>query len=67
MLVVERIVQPPNAGADAKFADLMMFALAGGRERTKEEFAALLDDSGFALGSLVETNGPVSVIEALPA
>ena len=34
LLVIERIIAPPNEGADAKFSDLNMLVLPGGRERT---------------------------------
>jgi len=37
-LVIERIIAPPNEGADCKFSDLNMLVNAGGRERTPSEF-----------------------------
>lgn len=65
LLLVERIIAPPNEGRDAKFSDLNMLVAAGGRERTREEFAALLDASHFRLARVVGT-GVYSVIEAIP-
>jgi hypothetical protein len=48
LLVIERLLGPPNQGAEAKFSDLnMLVALGGGRERTVEEFDELLSASGF--------------------
>ena len=46
--------------------DLLMLVLTGGRERTEEEFRALLRDSGFALKSVRATAMGGSVLEALP-
>ena len=66
LLLIERIVAPPNEGRDTKFTDLQMLVGAGGRERTREEFADLLQQSGFALTRITGA-GAHSVIEAVPA
>jgi hypothetical protein len=42
----------------------MLVLTPGGRERTAEEFALLLSSAGFALGRVVPTRSPVSLIEA---
>ena len=49
LLVVERDLGAPNENADAKLSDLNMMVGAGGRERTRDEFAALFAAGGFAL------------------
>lgn len=66
LLLIERVIATPNEGRNAKFADLMMLVGPGGRERTREEFAALLDTSGYRLARLVSA-GVFSVVEAVPA
>ncbi len=66
LLLVERVIAPPNEGRDAKFSDLNMLVGPGGRERTREEFAALLEASGFRLARVVSA-GAYSVVEAAPA
>ncbi|MEO5766243.1 MAG: methyltransferase [Casimicrobiaceae bacterium] len=66
LLLIERVIAPPNEGRDAKFSDLNMLVGPGGRERTREEFAALLDASRFRLARVVST-GVYSVVEAVPA
>jgi hypothetical protein len=38
LLIVERILAPPNQGAEGKLSDHNMLVNAGGRERTSEEF-----------------------------
>ena len=40
--------------------------LASGRERTRAEFENLLAGAGFKLTRIVETLGPMCVIEAVP-
>jgi hypothetical protein len=47
LLIVERILAPPNQGAEGKLSDLNMLVNAGGRERTCEEFTALLAGADF--------------------
>jgi len=65
LLVIERVIGPPNAGREGKFADLHMLVLTGGRERAREEFAALFGQSGFRLASVTPTATPLSVIEGV--
>lgn len=65
LLLIERVIAPPNGGRDAKFADLNMLIAAGGLERTREEFAALLGASQFRLSNVTDA-GAYSVIESVP-
>jgi len=66
VLIVERVVAPANEGRDANFSDLNMLVGPGGRERTREEFAALLESSGLRLERVIDA-GMFSVIEATSA
>jgi len=63
VLLVERVIAPPNEGRDAKFSDLNMLVVPGGRERTREEFETLLMASGLRLACVVDVGG-FCVIEA---
>jgi len=67
LLVIEQVVGQPNEGTATKFSDLNMLALPGGRERTKEEFTQLFEQSGFRL-TRVASPGPDTycVIEGVP-
>ena len=67
LLVLERLIAPPNEAPDAKFSDLNMMVSPGGRERTREEFAALFAAAQFRLVSVAPTGTRLSVIEGLPA
>jgi hypothetical protein len=65
LLVVEMVVEPGNRPSAAKVLDVVMLALTGGRERTADEFRALLATAGFDLRRVVPTASPFSVIEAV--
>lgn len=66
LLVVEMVLPedgPPHPGYEL---DMVMLALTGGAERTKAEYKALLNETGFQMEQLVPTESPVSVVEAKP-
>jgi len=73
VLIVEGILPPRAEPSPALLglvmSDLNMLVCAGGRERTTEDFRALLVDSGFELGRVVAVPGPTnySILEAVPA
>jgi len=52
IFLVEKLVTEPNTPDAAKWDDLNMLLMTGGRERTFAEFAALLGDAGFGDVSL---------------
>ena len=63
LLVIERLLAPPNEGADGKFGDLNMLVAAGGCERTAEEWEATLSAGGFSLRDITLVHGS-AMIEA---
>jgi hypothetical protein len=66
LLVVEKVIPAGNGPFAGKLTDITMLLVAGGRERTAEEYRALLADTGFAVTRIVPTRTPASVIEAVP-
>lgn len=66
LMVIERLIAPANEGADAKFSDLNMMIVPGGRERTRDEFEALFIAAGFRLIDVVATGTRMSVLRAEP-
>jgi hypothetical protein len=66
LLVLERIVAPPNEGSDGKFSDLNMLVSLSGRERTEDEFESLFAAGGFRLDRVVRSESHVAVIEGTP-
>ena len=65
LLLVERLIAPPNEMPAAKFSDLNMLVSPGGRERTREEYSDLFGRSGFELTHVFPA-GLHNVIEARP-
>ncbi|MFN2464607.1 MAG: methyltransferase [Candidatus Dormibacteria bacterium] len=65
LAIVESVV--PEAGDDPRInaLDVLMLAVTGGRERTAAEFAALFDSSGFRMGTVTPTAGPMKIVEAV--
>ena len=63
VLIVESVIAPGNDPSFAKLLDLTMMVLPGGKERTADEYRALLEASGFTLSRIVPTNTDVSIIE----
>jgi hypothetical protein len=49
LLVIETVVPPGNEPNGAKWLDLLLLALFGGRERTEAQWRALLAGAGFAI------------------
>jgi hypothetical protein len=66
LLIIERVIAPPNEGLIGKFSDLNMLVSPGGRERTREEFSDLCGSAGFKVASVVAAGPMLSVIEAWP-
>jgi hypothetical protein len=46
LLITETVIEPGNEPEGAKWLDLLMLVLAGGRERTEPEWRALLQSAG---------------------
>jgi hypothetical protein len=67
VLIVERLLEGPNLGAEAKFSDLNMLVMPGGLERSEAEFAALLERSGLRLRRTLPTASVMYVLEAVKA
>jgi hypothetical protein len=66
LVLYETVVPGPNEKHFAKFLDIEMVVVAGGRERTKEEFSALLASAGFRLTRVIPTASPISIVEGEP-
>lgn len=67
LVLYETVVTAPNDKHFAKLLDIEMIVHAGGRERTRDEYAELFRKAGFRLARVLPAAGPASVLEALPA
>ena len=69
LLICDQLLDPdPARGQPTGYlVDTQMMAMFGSaRERTADEFASLLTESGFALRRVIPTESPVSILEAAP-
>jgi O-methyltransferase domain/Dimerisation domain len=66
LVLIERVVPETAELAPAKWLDLHMLAVAGGRERTAAEYHELYTESGFDLERIISTPAGASLIIGLP-
>ena len=66
VLAIESVIEPGNDPSPAKFLDLMMFVMNGGRERTAEEYQRLFAAAGLTLTRIIPA-GAESLIEGVRA
>ncbi len=63
LLVVEQMI-PEDAGPHwAKTLDLHMLALLGGRQRSRREYAALMEQAGFSFAREIDAGAGVAILE----
>ena len=66
LLLIEFVVRPGNEPDRAKFSDLNMLVMLGGRERTAEDFEKLYTKAGFRLTDIISTGSAFDIIEGIP-
>lgn len=66
LLVIETRIGAEAAGLWPVLLDVVMLALFAGRERSAEEYRALLHEGGFELVGETETEAGFSILEAVP-
>jgi hypothetical protein len=67
LLLMEMVLPQHTSSYFGTMLDLEMLAIAGGKERTSSEYSNLLAHAGFRLERVVETAGPLSIVEARTA
>lgn len=67
LLVIELVLPPGEEPFFGKWLDLHMLVLLGARERTAEEYRALLEPAGFELARVIPTRAGPGIVEALPS
>lgn len=67
LILIEAVVPETSEPHFAKFIDLNMLVMTGGRERTEAEFSQLYEAAGFKLTRVVPSDSPFSVIEGVKA
>ena len=66
LLLVERVVEPPNEGPETKLGDVNMLVGPGGQERTLDEFRSLFETAGYELVGDTPTATGMHVLEGAP-
>jgi hypothetical protein len=64
VLLVESIVDPRKGSSLAKFMDLSVLVMTGGRERTEPEYRTLLGRADLKITDVISTGTELSLIEA---
>jgi hypothetical protein len=67
VILIESVIAAGNTPHLAKWIDLEMLLIAGGMERTEEQFRALFAGAGFRVTRIVQTKSPMFVVEAVKA
>ncbi|MCA1439981.1 ubiquinone/menaquinone biosynthesis protein [Ensifer sp. IC4062] len=67
VLVAETLVPPGDEPNLIKEIDVVMLAITGGLERTEAQYASLFKAAGLQLERVIQTKGPISLLEASPA
>ncbi len=67
VLVIENVVPDEDVDPRGQILDVIMLAVTGGRERTAPELNELFHRAGLSDGTVVETAGPLRIVEATAA
>ncbi len=65
ILLIENVIAPGNEPSFGKLVDIEMLVMAGGRERTAQEFRALYAAAGFELTNIIPTQSALSLVEGV--
>jgi len=65
LLVIEQMIPDNSEPHWAKTLDIHMLALLGGRQRSRQEYGALLDRAGFAFEREINTGAGVAILESI--
>jgi hypothetical protein len=66
LLLLERVLGPPNERDRGKLMDLLMLVGPEGLERTEADYQRILAAAGLRFQRVIHTGGPQSIIEAIP-
>ncbi len=67
VVLAERVLKPAGEPDFARWSDLNMLVMTGGRERSVEDYAELFRQSGLEFKRVVPTRSPISLVEATAA
>lgn len=64
VILLESVIPPGNEWMFGKWLDLTMLLIPEGRERTEDEYRALLAAAGLTLTEIIPTEGEISILVA---
>jgi hypothetical protein len=64
-LLIEFVIPDHDRNFHGKWVDIEMLVVADARERTAAEYGRLFDQAGFRLNRVVDTVGPISIVESI--
>lgn len=67
VLIIENVLDDASPDARGHILDVIMLAVTGGRERTPADLERLLRRAGLATRRVIETDGPLRLVEAIRA
>jgi C-methyltransferase len=67
VLIIENALPETESDPRGRILDVIMLAVTGGRERTPSQFATLLESAGLTLVNVIDTDGPLKIVEAAVA
>jgi O-methyltransferase domain len=67
LLLIEQLLPDDPGPHWAKTLDIHMMTLLGGRQRTRQEYALLLDQAGFGFKRQIDTAADIAILEAVAA
>jgi O-methyltransferase len=65
VLIIEDVLPEEQADPRARTLDVLMLMVTGGRERSASQFAELLQNADFRLTAVIDTAGPMRIIEGV--
>jgi hypothetical protein len=65
VVVIENVIAEDRPDPRGRTLDIVMLAVTGGRERTATDLSVLFEHAGLAVGQVVETAGPLRIVEAV--
>ncbi len=64
VLIIEGVADDGKVDPRVQTLDVVMLTITGGRERSAGQFAKLLSSAGLRLDKVVDTGGPLRIVEA---
>lgn len=65
VLIIENVLVDVGSDPRGHTLDVIMLAVTGGRERTAAELGKLLEGASFAPSALIDTAGPLRIVEGI--